>query len=263
MRNDHIINPFKTDMEIQICGWELPKSQLLIPILQINGAIHTQTDIEIICFHLDCVEKHFFKETILLDLRHLKLSKEIRNLFLEKLKSLFKHVLCVGELRNEDANYLNLKQALITVMELMKKYRSDGGKNIDFTAQIISHEFYSVPPPPLDIDLKFEMIENDFLKVKITGKYPYGSEGNNEGNYINSALEYSFRIIQPKKLIVDMSQLDYEWGDALIYAPFPVLINREFPYRLIVSEQNKSAIQSLYPSETRISDSIEKAISEL
>lgn len=59
------------------------------------------------------------------------------------------------------------------------------------------------------------------LSVKPCGKYPFGSEGDLEGAFIYFAMKYAVDTCKPDALLVDLTCLDYEWGDNLSIRPDP------------------------------------------
>lgn len=53
------------------------------------------------------------------------------------------------------------------------------------------------------------------LVVGFNGSYGFGSAGNADAAFMNEALELCFAEQEPSALILDLSELEYEWGDML------------------------------------------------
>src|SRR5262245_57191729 len=55
----------------------------------------------------------------------------------------------------------------------------------------------------------------DLLVVKFKGKYRYGSSGNPDATFMSAMAEAGIVAWGPAGLILDLSELAYEWGDQL------------------------------------------------
>jgi len=259
------INLFHTELDIRVYAWKLPKSHIWIPLLRLRGHALTEADIAIALFRFGRVEQHFYRQLVVLDLTPLRVDDTEKHRLAETFGHTFEHVLCVDETppEGESTAFSTLEKALRHAAELMKKHRHDGGKNTDFATIGINVTLQPPGEPVTGVEVIFKTSDDGILLVEVAGDYPSGSAGDDEGDYIKLCLEHAFKTVAPKKLIVDMGALHYEWGDSLFYAPFQVMVNPNFPYRLVVSDLNEPAIRSLYPSEKRISHTLAQAVAEL
>jgi hypothetical protein len=55
----------------------------------------------------------------------------------------------------------------------------------------------------------------DALVVAFSGTYGYGSAGNGDAAFMCEAVEAAVAAWTPRAIILDFSELDYEWGDML------------------------------------------------
>ncbi len=55
----------------------------------------------------------------------------------------------------------------------------------------------------------------DILIVSYTGQYPFGSSGNSDAHYMFAMGNAALHAYSPSGVIIDMSELHYEWGDML------------------------------------------------
>jgi len=72
----------------------------------------------------------------------------------------------------------------------------------------------------VDWQISMEQIGR-LLQFAPYGKYPSGSQGNLEGAFIYCAMKYAIDSIGPDAVIVDLTKLDYDWGDGLSLSPHP------------------------------------------
>ncbi|MFB8372833.1 hypothetical protein [Paenibacillus taichungensis] len=105
-------------------------------------------------------------------------------------------------------------------------------------------------------DLKYEVHIGDSKSVeycsimilKFLGEYGYGSAGNSDAIYMCAIGEAVLEAWEPAGLILDFSELEYEWGDRIENVLF---IGKDkyrdipFPAALIVGEHSKEAIRTL------------------
>jgi hypothetical protein len=53
------------------------------------------------------------------------------------------------------------------------------------------------------------------LVIGFAGSYGFGSQGNPDAEFMNEAIESGVMKCEPTALILDLSQLEYVWGDML------------------------------------------------
>ena len=98
----------------------------------------------------------------------------------------------------------------------------------------------------------FSISENfSVLYLKVVGKYGYGSRGNGDGIYLFTQLAAYFYAYDPITIIVDLREMEYEWGDLLSKTIlFFKYIGRdeyelEQVVNIVVSEHNEDAIKGI------------------
>lgn len=103
-----------------------------------------------------------------------------------------------------------------------------------------------------ELKCTFSVTENfGILYLKVVGKYGYGSRGNGDGDYLFTQLAAHFYAYDPITIIVDLQEMEYEWGDLLSKTlRFFKYIGRdehelEQVVNIVVSEQNENAIKGL------------------
>jgi hypothetical protein len=114
------------------------------------------------------------------------------------------------------------------------------------------------------------------LVLKAKGTYRRGSIGNGDANFIYINLVTYYFWVEPQVLILDISELEYTWGNTMLNIIFFLhKIGRDdyeksLPMYFIVSEKNKEGLCSLLHVDTlpsnffnNIEDAITKAESEL
>ncbi|WP_240636807.1 hypothetical protein [Paenibacillus silvae] len=114
-------------------------------------------------------------------------------------------------------------------------------------------------------DLKYEVHMGDsqavhycsIMILKFLGEYGFGSAGNSDARYMCAIGEAVVEAWEPSGLILDLSELAYEWGDRMEnvfdigHAKYG---DNPFPTALIVGERSEEAIRTLilgvYSDET-------------
>ncbi len=83
----------------------------------------------------------------------------------------------------------------------------------------------------------------DMLHIKYKGTYRSGSSGKSEMGYIIGNYELGAAVWDPFKIIVDISQVEYEWGDdmELLFH----IASRENTI-VIVGDKNRHALSTLF-----------------
>ncbi|MCP1135273.1 hypothetical protein NKT34_18390 [Paenibacillus polysaccharolyticus] len=105
-------------------------------------------------------------------------------------------------------------------------------------------------------DLKYEVHIGDseavkyckIMILKFVGEYGYGSGGNSDAIYMCAIGKAVLEAWEPAGLILDFSELTYEWGDQLedvFYIGEDQYRNIPFPVALIVGERSEEAIRTL------------------
>lgn len=88
--------------------------------------------------------------------------------------------------------------------------------------------------------------------LKVSGHYPKGSEGALIGEYLRGLSVFVREIYRLDALILDLSSLDYVWGNNLLGVVAPETLttspfqNTWVGYCVIASEKNKEALNGLF-----------------
>lgn len=89
---------------------------------------------------------------------------------------------------------------------------------------------------------------HDILTIKYSGKYGIGSAGNGDAQYMYAKGEYGLNCYEPMAAILDLSEIEYEWGDMMDLV-FNIgsnqYIDTEFPIALVIGEKCSEAIGTL------------------
>ncbi|MBY0014093.1 hypothetical protein [Paenibacillus typhae] len=91
----------------------------------------------------------------------------------------------------------------------------------------------------------------DYLEImilKFIGKYGYGSEGNSDAAFMSAIAKAVLEAWEPGGLIIDLSELSYEWGDrieSVFFVGEDKYKDTPFPVATIVGENSKEAIRTL------------------
>lgn len=91
----------------------------------------------------------------------------------------------------------------------------------------------------------------DYLEImilKFRGTYGFGSDGNSDAAYMSAIGKAVLEAWEPGGLVIDLSELTYEWGDRLEYV-FSIGSDKysdtPFPVSLIVGKKSEEAIRKL------------------
>lgn len=88
----------------------------------------------------------------------------------------------------------------------------------------------------------------DILCIKYTGKYRYGSLGKTELGYMIGKYELGKAVWTPFKIIIDISNVIYEWGDDM---ELLLHISDRKSSVMIVGKKNRKSLSTLmYGMET-------------
>ena len=88
----------------------------------------------------------------------------------------------------------------------------------------------------------------DILTIKYSGKYGIGSAGNGDAQYMFAKGEYGLNCYEPMAAILDLSEIEYEWGDMMdlvINIGSNQYMDAEFPVALVIGEKCSEAIGTL------------------
>ena len=114
--------------------------------------------------------------------------------------------------------------------------------------------------PPEDLECKFSMVQKQvedippILVVSFVGNYPDGSAGNRHGRYMASMTLLGLSEFEPWCVILDLRNLEYRWGNALlqVFQNVSAFMSKEneagdppFPVIAVTSEKSRSGFLSL------------------
>lgn len=82
---------------------------------------------------------------------------------------------------------------------------------------------------------------NDLLIVAVHGTYRKGSAGRSDAAYIKGIVELANGLLNPHMVVVDLSDLNYEWGDNMDLE-FSL---SDIPVAVVVGPRNRNALSTL------------------
>lgn len=88
----------------------------------------------------------------------------------------------------------------------------------------------------------------EIMILKFIGVYGFGSAGNSDAIFMRAIGEAVLEAWEPGGLIIDLSELSYEWGDQLedvFYIGSYKYRDMPFPIALIVGDKSEEAIRTL------------------
>ncbi|MCE5170818.1 hypothetical protein LQV63_16050 [Paenibacillus profundus] len=89
---------------------------------------------------------------------------------------------------------------------------------------------------------------NDIMALQFKGNYGYGSKGNCDAAYMKAVATAALSVWEPTALIIDLSELTYEWGDRLeeiFYIGTHQYDDTPFPTALVVGPDCEEGIRTL------------------
>lgn len=89
----------------------------------------------------------------------------------------------------------------------------------------------------------------EIMILKFIGHYGYGSEGNSDAIYMCAMGKAALEAWEPGGLIIDFSELTYEWGDrieSVFFIGEDKYRDTPFPVALIVGSNSDEAIRTLF-----------------
>jgi len=84
----------------------------------------------------------------------------------------------------------------------------------------------------------------DILTIKYSGKYRFGSAGNDDAQFMYAKGEYGINSYEPMGAILDLTELEYEWGDMMDLV-FSIGSDSEFPIVIVIGEKCQKAFGTL------------------
>jgi hypothetical protein len=84
--------------------------------------------------------------------------------------------------------------------------------------------------------------------VHFQGEYGHGSQGNGDGRFMAAVTHAALQALQADGLVLDLQELEYEWGDLIIRAILAGRNERDewnTPTALVVSQRCEKGITSL------------------
>ena len=89
-------------------------------------------------------------------------------------------------------------------------------------------------------------IENSVLKIICSGEFGIGTIGSPRGAAIRSTIENSIikKGNEINSIIIDFQNVDYEWGDGIIWSVIPAVYNKQIPVTYYANLNNAKYIQS-------------------
>ncbi len=113
-----------------------------------------------------------------------------------------------------------------------------------------------IQPIEIRIYYKFEELKKDEEKftigiLKVSGVYPSGSKGAKIGEFLRGVSAFFREYFCVDAMILDLSELDYKWGNNLIGIVSPRMLKTQdeemwFGYYIVASEKNKKELESLF-----------------
>ena len=90
--------------------------------------------------------------------------------------------------------------------------------------------------------------ECKLLRVRFKGSYGYGSDGNGDAAYMDAMYRAAFEVLHPDGLILDFSELSYQWGDLLgqvLNTPDQWPERERPPFALVLGAMSEEGVRSL------------------
>lgn len=260
--------------------WKLPKSRYYFLIIEVKGELETsRSSIELRCLYNHIEElrsQDFYFSTIILDFTELKNElASIKDLLPTDSDSISSQVGIITQSVITDEPtvsgytfFTSLEKCLSRFSFENRKLRFDGGKNVTelpeshfSKPQLFKYESENVSV----CSELFYWNKNDkkLFLLKFKGDYPHGSQGANEGKYIGRKIRELVRDFNPVGLIIDFSELVYEWGDDIEIYPWQFK-KPDQPIQFIFSEKQIPQFRhKLRKDEIRISSNFKEAFERL
>jgi hypothetical protein len=114
-------------------------------------------------------------------------------------------------------------------------------------AELSKNLDYKIYSCPFEAKAYFEAII-----VAFSGNYGFGSRGSDDAKFMTAIIKAALAAWKPLGLVIDLSQMQYEWGDLIakaIDAGAGHYIDRPFPTTIVVSDLNREGLTSLIREE--------------
>lgn len=96
----------------------------------------------------------------------------------------------------------------------------------------------------------FEYENKSIMLIKLTGELPVGSKAAPDCSYIKQQLTINLLAMRPITVLLDMSQLNYSFGNSFIDALSPLfelqIFENKFDIAFLLSDLNKYGLASLW-----------------
>ncbi|HKE55170.1 MAG TPA: hypothetical protein VKB46_00655 [Pyrinomonadaceae bacterium] len=90
---------------------------------------------------------------------------------------------------------------------------------------------------------------DSYLLIEFVGTHGIGSEGNGDSLFMETIINSALNVWFVQGLVLDLSELSYEWGDSLADVPLvgKQMFGNRFPTAVVASEKCRPALESLSP----------------
>jgi hypothetical protein len=142
-------------------------------------------------------------------------------------------------------------------------------KSLKYDRNWLSKHFHQLTLCPSKIQyksFKWEALNNSFngAYISFSGKYGFGSDGITEANFIKLRIDELCDYIDPITLVVDLTNLDYVFGDDLDVYPVEFLIedSKRDMIRIVVSVERFDSFAGIL-GERHLSTDLNQSFNEL
>jgi hypothetical protein len=256
------LEPVEIDLSsltVKCYSWAIPQSTINISIICFEGSIRKETCLNDLCFiQWRCNELLRLAEdwnAIVIDFRTLEIEEPID---IEPILSVIRRQDIVRII----ANPINSKKlhGKLNQHEVSDKYEEifwELATNFNKKNQDLEILNLKLTPVSLEIsDIQFksytwklDVDENFSGYVKFTGRYRDGSLGEEDAKFINFRLEEFCDYVKPDRLVVDLKDLDYQWGDDLSLYPSQFSRMGSPIFFLLELNQRKAYKNSIYEAD--------------
>lgn len=90
--------------------------------------------------------------------------------------------------------------------------------------------------------------------VKFYGTYRIGSQGNPDAVFMRAVIHMFAEVCEPEAIILDLSELDYQWGDKMILILGHLIEFQDRPIiqATVIGDKSREGIDSLVEFEIRL-----------
>jgi hypothetical protein len=252
----------------------MPKSQIQIPICSFSGTLGTETSIENDICSMRWRSEELISlvkgnKGIILDLRQVTFETnvvlDVVPPVIRSRQNLVRVVVHPEAFETVNGSFFpneittDYQSVFSDIAFELKDYRLDKYRQMREKPQL--------PPPqliPISLDIssisfecytwRYNLDASDSGYIVFQGQYRYGSAGADDALFIKWRLNQFCDALQPSRLIVDLRELDYQWGDDLSLYPFHFL-DPESKIRFILTPQQVSYYEStIYSSNICIDE---------